>query len=188
MPTASASVPSRWPSIVILSAGLVAACASAPANRAIPFDETDYAAYTGNGTSSITGEVDFKPLFNGRETGVRCEEAILMPVTRYSTEWITREVIGGEKLSDPDPRIEPYLRKSQLRGANHVHFYNLPAGSYYMACRMTSSRWFMGRRNLLMFGQRGWSYAKATVGSGEHVAVKLQAPLLNQSGKQTTSY
>ena len=159
---------------LLLLAGVLNACGPLAAPRLVAFDEAEYRPYAGKGTGSITGELDVTPSDGGVETGARCEEAYLAPVTSYSTEWYEREIMKGEPLAEPDPRVGTYHRQTLVKGASHFHFYNLPSGSYYLACRLTWSRWYMGQRRPTMFGGAGWAYAKVQVGEGEQVSVRLK--------------
>jgi len=169
-----ACVNRRWLAIVLLlCVGLVQGCGASLPPRVVPFNEGEYLPYVKPGNAALTGEVDAPRLSQGAETGTRCEEAVLVPVTRYSTEWFEREVLKGEPLSEPDARSRAYERRVPVKGASHFHFYNLAPGTYYVACRMTSSRWYMDRKRPTMFARPGWIYATVKVNPGEQLVVRL---------------
>jgi hypothetical protein len=169
-----ASVKKNWPTLVLLVAGMVTACGPPIVPRTVPFNEAEYRPYASKGTGSIMGELDVTSPNGGVETGARCEEAFLAPVTSYSTEWFQREIVNGEQLADQDPRAGAYHRQTLVKGTSHFHFENLPPGSYYLTCHMTWSRWYMSRLRPTMFGESGWAYATVKVGPGEHVTVRLK--------------
>lgn len=171
--------------LLVLFLGMLAACGPATAPRLVAFDEAEYRAYVGKGTGSITAELDVTPPDGGVETGARCEEAFLAPVTKYSTEWFEREVVKGESLADQDPRADVYHRQTQVKGTSHFHFDNLPSGAYYLACRVTWSRWYMGPRRPTMFGRGGWAYETVQIGAGERVTVRLKRREPQAPGRET---
>ena len=162
------------PIILFLGAWFVQGCGANLPARVVPFNEGEYRPYVNPGNAALTGEVDTPRLSQGAETGTRCEEAILVPVTSYTTEWFEQEILNGKPLSEPDPRAKAYEQRTLVKGTSHFHFYNLAPGSYYVVCRMTSSRWYMDRRRLTMFARPGWTYATVNVKPGEQMIVKLR--------------
>lgn len=171
--------------VLLLCAGVVQGCGGSLPPRTVPFNEGEYLPYVNPGNASLTGEVDAPRLSQGAETGTRCEEAILVPMTRYSTEWFEREVLKGEPLSEPDSRSRAYERRVPVKGASHFHFYNLAPGTYFVVCRMTSSRWYMDRKRLTMFARPGWIYAAVKVKPGEQAVVRLQGGASSDSTRAT---
>jgi hypothetical protein len=151
----------------------VASCAYGPAARQASFDPGEYAAYDGRGTASIAGQVTFASP-DAVTSGSGCREVVLEPVTTYSSEWFEREVLKNESLSSPDSRALTYRRSAQPDSAGFFRFERLPAGSYFLACRVQFDRWIMTGMRPTMFEETAWVHARVTVGPGEQGQVVLR--------------
>jgi hypothetical protein len=119
-----------------LAVMLSSACAakSAPAvvePRLATFLPSEYAAYEGVGTSTITGQSFLKTRRGDVKFGAG-DEIILNPVTTYSTEWWTKAIVGGKTLGPGDDRAKGHTRTAVADGEGRFRFDSLPAGRYYV--------------------------------------------------------
>lgn len=100
--------------------------------REIAFDPAEYSRYAGTGPGVIEGQAFLVTAGGDVKVGAG-REVILNPVTKYSTEWFTRGVIGGEHLVPADPAV-PKARTTIADGEGRFKFTGLPLGDYYVAC------------------------------------------------------
>lgn len=159
--------------VLVFAAGL-AGCYAAPRpsiyNRMRSFDEAEYAAFSGNGTASISGQAFMKTRGGDVKYGAG-ETVTLNPVTTYSTEWWTVAVQRGVSMSEPDPRTSAYNRVATADGQGRFEFKGLPAGEYFVACSISWE--YAGYRG---YARRtgGTVGARVKVGPGEKTEVILQ--------------
>lgn len=134
--------------------------------RTAKFIESEYAPYGDSGSSVITGQAFLKTRGGDVKFGAACM-VYLNPVTTYSTEWFTYGIIKEMSLSKADPRTDKYHWETMADGFGYFEFKNLPAGEYYLACRIL---WEVpGKYNLETTG--GYAYAITKVKPGETVKV-----------------
>jgi hypothetical protein len=101
-----------------------------------PFNEDEIAPFTKNGTSAIYGQAFLKT--KGGDTKYGAGDTIyLIPSTTYTKELISKaEEKGGGFLTNADPRVKQYIRKTTADGEGRFEFINLPKGDYYVGCRI----------------------------------------------------
>jgi hypothetical protein len=103
----------------------------AGAKRAQPFNETALAPYGPAGEGRFHGHVQFDYL--GVHALIDKDSIVcLTPVTDYTAEWYTREIIGGQTLEPADPRLKNFQRFTTINSDGDYHFDNLPPGEYYI--------------------------------------------------------
>lgn len=139
-----------------------------PAKRHAPFTESEFAPYSGSGTSAITGQAFLKTRSGEVRFGAGCE-VVMVPVTSYTTEFTERAVLRSELLEPPDSRYAAYRRMTIADGHGNFEFRAVPAGSYYLSCPV---QWEYATQ----YGPRrtgGVAFGKTTVGTGETVKVIL---------------
>jgi hypothetical protein len=96
-----------------------------------PFDESEFAPYAGDGTSTIQGQAFLKT--RGGEVRYAAGNTVsLIPVTSYSSE-IWRASLAGFRTTT-DPRFDTYIRRVIADGFGNFEFKNIPAGEYYLEC------------------------------------------------------
>lgn len=100
--------------------------------REVAFDPAEYARYAGTGPGIIEGQA-FLVTAGGDVKYGAGREVWINPVTKYSTEWFKRAVIGRERLAAADPAV-PEARKAVADGEGRFRFTDLPLGDYYIAC------------------------------------------------------
>src|SRR5688572_6996514 len=116
---------------------LLASCVAVkPQPRLASFVDAEYAPYAQPGTGSIDGQAFLKTRSGDVKFGAGCEVS-MNPVTSYSTEWYERLVIGYVHLEPPDPRSNPFNRKTIADGSGNFLFEGLAPGDYYLSCRIT---------------------------------------------------
>lgn len=144
--------------LLLLCAGCIGSKVN-PYNRAVEFDEAEYAPYKVDGTASIAGYAYLKD-----ERGDRLPAKNLVvearPITRYSKEWFDHAVLKDNVMRPADPREKRYLRETTADDRGRFRFTKLPAGRYYLATRIT----WIGRQDKEV---GGWAYVKIRVGAGE---------------------
>jgi hypothetical protein len=134
--------------------------------RNAKFIEAEYAAYKGDGKSTISGQAFLKTRGGDVKYGAG-NQVHLNPVTSYSTEWFERGIVGNEPLEKPDDRINPYHRTTVADGFGNFAFEHLPPGQYYVACLITWEVPNLWGGGLQTTG--AWARAKVTVRDGESV-------------------
>lgn len=123
----------------MIAAG-VTACSGPPAPvqpgpRKTAFVEAEYSPYAQPGTGVIEGQA-FLRTRGGEVRYGAGGDVNLNPVTSYSSEWWQRTVLGGQPLTDPDPRAARYHRVVRADGEGRFRFDSLPPGSYYIAAEV----------------------------------------------------
>jgi hypothetical protein len=114
---------------------LVSACAFAPKQRIIAFNEADFLPYSGSGDSKIIGQAFLKTRGGDVKYGAG-NEVVLIPVTPYTREFRERSIIGGERLEQHDQRYFKYRRTTIADGQGGFEFNNIPAGEYFWVFRV----------------------------------------------------
>jgi hypothetical protein len=100
------------------------------------FDEREFAPYAGVGTSSIVGQALLKTRGGDVKVGAG-NEVVLCPVTPYSTEYYEKAIVGEQKLQPPDERIVRFFRSTIADANGQFEFRKLPAGEYFLGCKIT---------------------------------------------------
>jgi len=126
--------------MTLLLLGLGLACMPNPKTTAPPFDETALAPYAATGTATITGQAFLKTRAGDVKYGAGNKVALIpdTPYTRARQDAIRR----GQKLGQPDSRLDKYTRYTQADGFGNFEFHNVPAGRYFVTCIIT---WEVGR-------------------------------------------
>ncbi len=102
--------------------------------RRVPFNEADFAAYRGPGSSTVAGQVIVKS--SDGETHIGDGTTIsLLPVTAYTKEMVEREIGNGEYLTPSDPRLQPYVHLQKTDDSGHFVFDHVRAGEYFVAAQ-----------------------------------------------------
>ncbi len=130
--------------------------------RETSFDRVEYEPYRHPGTASIEGQA-----FLVMQSGEReyCDRGVVFmnPVTTYSTEWYERNVIARIelKVSTAPTGDFHWITRSDERG--HFRFDDLPAGEYYLGCRVLQDQ--------------GFAHGRVSVREGEtaHVILRRMA-------------
>ena len=132
------------------------------------FNDEEFAAYVGSGSSTISGQALLKT--KGGDTKFAAgNEVLLCPVTPYSTEYYEKQIVRDQRLQPPDERILRHFRKTVADGRGEFVFKDLPAGDYFLGCKIT---WQIeGKNGLETTG--GIAYGKVKVGPGETAKVVL---------------
>jgi len=162
------------PSAIFIMTLPLLSCAGVPGHRSASFDPEEYKPYAKAGTASVSGHVFMKGEDGAVTSGSGCREIYLEPVTTYSTEWVERELLRNQKLDAPDPRALTYRRTTHTDGTGVFRFERLPAGSYYVACRMQFSRYIMtGAGRPTLFEELVWVHSRIDLEAGEQGRVTL---------------
>ncbi len=137
-----------------------------PYQRQAVFVEEEYRLYAESGTGSISGQAFFKTAGGDVKYGAG-DEIYLNPVTTYSTEWFKNHVVAERLISPSDPRALQYMRHTTADGEGRFKFEKLPAGGYYLMCRIVWQYAGGYRGSLLSTG--GLAYGQTKIGNGEQV-------------------
>jgi len=148
----------------ILAAFLFSSCALIGVPRRVPFNEADFAAYRGAGSSTVTGQLIVTSSDGETHIGDGTH-VTLLPVTPYTKEMVDREIGNGENLAGSDPRLRPYVRLVTTDGQGNFVFDHLPAGEYFV-CGL--GEWYVGDD-----AQYQWACERVAVGKGQAVRIKL---------------
>jgi len=97
------------------------------------YEESEYAPYTSRGTGDLEGQARAKNRWGDIRYAYE-DTVYLFPATPYTDEWWDRTLIGGEYLTDPDPRSLSFMRRRVADREGRFWFENLPAGDYYIVC------------------------------------------------------
>jgi len=117
--------------LIFLAATTLIGCA--PIERQARFIESEYTPYLGRGTSSIVGQAFLRTRGGDVKTAAGLP-VVLTPVTSYSAEWFTQEVLMHRRLSEPDYRTEKYISAAIADAEGRFKFNFLQAGRYYLTC------------------------------------------------------
>lgn len=138
--------------------------------RQVRFDESEFAAYRGPGSGTVTGQLAVRSSngaehvgnFGGSIAGV---PVTLIPVTAYTKEMVEREIGNGENLGASDPRLEKYVRVTKTDGNGDFVFNQVPEGDYFVS----------GLSEWVEYGElkHQWACERVAVGNGQAVRVKL---------------
>ncbi|OGW44104.1 MAG: hypothetical protein A2Y66_05560 [Nitrospirae bacterium RBG_13_41_22] len=120
-------------SLILITIATLASCITPRIYKMVtPFDEREFAPYSGDGTSTIQGQAFLKT--RGGEVRYAAGNTVtLIPATSYSRE-IWQASLRGEFLSNKDPRWYNYVREVIADGFGNFEFKNIPAGEYYIEC------------------------------------------------------
>jgi len=142
--------------------------------RRVRFDESEFAAYRGTGSGTVTGLLAVRSSngaehvgnFGGSVAGVH---VTLIPVTGYTKEMVEREIGDGENLGPSDPRFEKYVRITMTDGNGSFAFNQIPAGDYFVS----------GLGEWVEYGEfkYQWACERVAVGNGQTVRIKLSRDL-----------
>lgn len=108
----------------------------APSSRTAHFVPEEYAPYSGAGDAVITGQAFTKNSRGDVKFGAG-DTVTLEPITSYSKEWWQRTALRGEDLEAADPRASAFTRVATADAEGRFKFDELPAGEYYVDCRIT---------------------------------------------------
>lgn len=142
----------------LLIAVLVAGCATTPQPRRATYSPEEYQRFRSDGSGVIEGQAFLVTIGGDVKVGAG-REVWLNPVTTYSTEWYERGVIAYETL-EPAPAEVPPPRTTVADGEGRFRFERLPAGDYYLACRID---WAVSQYSMA----GGVAHAKVTVVDGQ---------------------
>jgi hypothetical protein len=140
--------------------------------RRVPFNEADFAAYRGAGSSMVAGQVIVKSSDGETHIGGGTE-ITLLPVTAYTTEMVEREIGNGEYLTASDPRFQPYVHLQKTDDSGHFVFDHVRAGEYYVAAL---AEWSFADDTTYQ-----WACERITVGTGQTVRIKVSKDLHHPS-------
>jgi len=118
--------------ILIIVTSLSSCIAPRTYQMITPFDEKEFAPYTGDGNSTIQGQAFLKTR-SGEVRYAAGNTVTLIPATSYSKE-LWQASLRGELLSNKDPRWDNYVRKVIADGFGNFEFKNIPVGNYYIEC------------------------------------------------------
>jgi hypothetical protein len=120
---------------IVAVLGLVFGTGCAATQRTVAFNEADFAKSAAGGSDVLDGSLSFHYL---SVPGIleRGNVVYLTPVTPYTAEWYHREVLDGQRLEPPDPRLKKYIRETNVALNGDYHFENLAAGEYYLTGTM----------------------------------------------------
>jgi len=163
--------------ILLIACLLSTSCAIPLVERQAQFVESEYASYAGEGTARICGVAYIKTQRGEFKYGAE-NETYLNPVTSYSTEWYTVEVIGDRSLTKADPKVLAYNRATRADSDGRFCFENIPSGTYYLTCPV---EWMYGANSAI---KGGMAYAQVTVKDGETVNAVLTRPTPGSRGSR----
>jgi len=154
--------------LLLLSACAFSGFETSP--RRVAFDESEFAAYRGAGSGSVTGQLAIRSGDGGEHVGnfggsMAGVHVTLIPVTAYTKEMVDREIGNGENLGASDPRFKKYVRLTTTDGNGDFAFDQVPAGEYFVS----------GLGEWVEFGRFNyqWACERVTVGNGETVRMRL---------------
>jgi hypothetical protein len=143
----------------------------------VPVDEA-LVSTPATGAGSISGEVRIKTPAGEVRTGAD-STVYLVPATAYSTEWFEHYVVRREKIDGKDPRSFLSARAEYVDGEGHFKFSNIPAGGFYLTCRVHYQPRSL-RIGRLTFGlglqQSVDTYAQIDIGPSQNVEVLVTRP------------
>lgn len=142
-----------------------------------PIDET-LTSPMQRGLSSVAGEVRIETSTGEVRSGAD-STIYLVPATAYSTEWFEHYIVKREKIDGKDPRAFPSARAENVDGEGHFKFNNIPAGAYYLTCRVHYKPPGL-RIGRLTFGlglvESVDTYAKVDIGPAQNVEALVTRP------------
>ena len=148
--------------------------------RRVHFDESEFAAYRGSGSGTVTGQLDIKA--NGSEhvgnfgSSIAGIHVTLIPVTPYTEEMVEREIGDGEYLGASDWRFKKYVRLTQTDPNGYFAFHEVPAGEYFVS---GLGEW--NERGEIKFQ---WACERVRIEDGQTIKVRLMDNL-HHPGKPT---
>jgi hypothetical protein len=121
-------------SLPILAALLLASCI-APQPRTAVYNPAEYAPYLRAGSGKITGRAFLKTNAGEVKYGAGCAVA-LHPVTSANREWYEKVIVQGLPLAAGNPHVNDGARHTTADAGGRFIFTGLPAGDYYLTCRI----------------------------------------------------
>ena len=120
--------------LAVLVLCLASTSCMGPRPRTAQVVASEYAPYEKVGTGVVVGQAFLKT--RGGEVRYGAGNPVFLnPVTSFSTEWYTRQIVGGERLEETkDPIAVRNSRQTTADGNGNFRFEGLPAGSYYVVC------------------------------------------------------
>jgi hypothetical protein len=158
---------------LLLSSCIFSGFATAP--RRVAFDESEFAAYRGAGSGTVTGQL----VVTSNDGAVHIGDGThvtLIPVTAYTKEMVEREIGDGDNLGASDPRFKKYVRLTTTDANGNFVFHQIPAGEYFVS---GLGEWSEGDDF-----QYQWACERVTVGNGQTVRIKVTHNL-QHPGKPT---
>ena len=137
-------------------------------SRRVPFNEADFAAYRGTGSSTVAGQVVVTSSDGQTHLGGGTHISLL-PVTAYTKEMVEREIGNGEYLTDSDPRLKPYVHLQKMDDTGHFVFDHVKAGEYFVAALV---EWSFADDSTYQ-----WACERITVGAGQTLRIKVSKDL-----------
>jgi hypothetical protein len=170
--------------MVVCLAAMLSSCAFpgyATSSRRVHFNESDFAAYGGAGSGTVTGQLDIKSSNGGEHVGnfggsIAGIHITLIPVTPYTEEMVEREIGDGEYLGASDWRLKKYVRLTQTDPNGYFVFHDVPAGEYFVS---GLGEWIeYGRFNYQ------WACERVMIDAGQTIKIRLMHNL-HHPGKRT---
>ncbi len=123
--------------VAALIALMIGGCAaSVPVPRTAAFTPSEFAPYDSPGASAIEGQA-FAKTRSGDVKYAAGDSIYLCPVTSYSEEWYSKGFTRAQTLEPGDPRFHAYVRAAVADGQGRFRFERLPAGKYFVTCRLS---------------------------------------------------
>lgn len=129
----------------ILAVFAVAGCLSPQVKLETPFDPAEAAYAARSGSSKLTGQAFMRQMGGGVVTCAG-EEVVLMPVTKYHTEVVTKTfgspsggkigVLQTPQVEGTDSRAGQYTKKTVCDAQGNFSFTGLTPGDYYVMSRV----------------------------------------------------
>lgn len=147
---------------------VLSGCATTPKPINTPFNEADLLPYANPGTATITGNAFMKTM-GGDVKFAAGNELRLVPLTPYMQERFQKAVLNQERIENPNPAMDKYVRRTIVDGHGNFQFKSVPAGEYVI---LTNIYWQIPNTN--SFGAKmqatgGIAYAIVKVANGETV-------------------
>jgi hypothetical protein len=158
---------------LVLSSCVFSGFATAP--RRVAFDESEFAAYRGAGTGTVTGQLVVTSSDGAAHIGDGTH-VTLIPVTAYTKEMVEREIGDGDNLGASDPRFQKYVRLTKTDASGNFVFRQIRAGEYFVSG--------LGEWSESDDFQYQWACERVTVGNGQTVRIKVTHNL-QHPGKPT---
>jgi hypothetical protein len=164
-------------SLAVLLLSITIGCMFRGHTPQVPIDDA-LASPPATGTGSIIGEVRIKTSAGEVRTGAE-STIYLIPATAYTSEWFEHYVVKREKIDGKDPRSFLSTRAEHVDGQGRFEFSNIPAGAYYLTCRVYYKPPGL-RIGRLSFGlgllQSVDTYATIDIGPAQNVEVLVTRP------------
>lgn len=122
--------------LFVLSALLLAGCASDQPQVYTAYSDNDFSAWRGTGLAQVRGQAFYK-MPSGRVLSCAGSDVMLIPATGYNME--AEQSIGAGKgfPENYERRGLKYARKTMCDGAGHFSFENLPTQNWIAYVHLT---------------------------------------------------